>query len=226
MNTPPGARAFTLVELLAVIAILGILAAVIIPTVSAVRSSARRSVCASNLRQLYIAFESYAADNKAQWPEAYNGTGTYPYQLQGYLKSASNSLWGADPEGKAVTMCPAMVARTGYTNAQHYGVNKRLYPNNLITNKILKNSISYPPRTILLGDATFSGTNTDSTINANIGELPGTTRGVIPSVPEHTNGATNLIFCDGHVEYWENAYELVESKYKDLGGSDIWNPVK
>ncbi len=56
-------NAFTLIELLTVIAIIGILAAILIPVVSAVRESARSSVCQSNLRQWHTAMLLYAADN-------------------------------------------------------------------------------------------------------------------------------------------------------------------
>jgi prepilin-type N-terminal cleavage/methylation domain-containing protein/prepilin-type processing-associated H-X9-DG protein len=61
-------RAFTLIELLTVIAIIGILAAILIPSIGAVRKSARSSQCVSNLRQIGIAFPLYAADNRGYWP--------------------------------------------------------------------------------------------------------------------------------------------------------------
>lgn len=60
--------AFTLVELLAVIAIIGVLAAIVIGSVSKIRDSARRSQCSSNLRQLGTAFNLYAADNRGLYP--------------------------------------------------------------------------------------------------------------------------------------------------------------
>jgi prepilin-type N-terminal cleavage/methylation domain-containing protein/prepilin-type processing-associated H-X9-DG protein len=64
MNTPRHRRGFTLIELLTVIAIIGILAAIIIPTVGKVRASARASASASNLRQIGMAATLYANDNR------------------------------------------------------------------------------------------------------------------------------------------------------------------
>jgi prepilin-type N-terminal cleavage/methylation domain-containing protein/prepilin-type processing-associated H-X9-DG protein len=59
---------FTLIELLTVIAIIGILAAIIIPTVGQVRGSAKGAQCRSNLRQIGLAVSLYPADNKGFYP--------------------------------------------------------------------------------------------------------------------------------------------------------------
>lgn len=63
-STYPHRSAFTLIELLTVIAIIGILAAIIIPTVGRVRESARNSTSLSNLRQIGMANQLFAQDNK------------------------------------------------------------------------------------------------------------------------------------------------------------------
>ncbi|RRJ97626.1 prepilin-type N-terminal cleavage/methylation domain-containing protein [Opitutaceae bacterium TAV4] len=60
--------AFTLIELLTVIAIIGLLAAIIIPTVGKVRRSSMRAQTTSNLRQVHMAISLYANDNKNQIP--------------------------------------------------------------------------------------------------------------------------------------------------------------
>lgn len=61
-------QAFTLIELLTVIAIIGILASILIPTVGRVRESARRAVDASNIRQIGQGALIYAGDNRDALP--------------------------------------------------------------------------------------------------------------------------------------------------------------
>lgn len=69
MNARNSKSAFTLIELLTVIAIIGILAAILIPTVGAVKKRALKSQCASNLHQMGMALNLYINDNKQTLPD-------------------------------------------------------------------------------------------------------------------------------------------------------------
>ena len=57
--------AFTLVELLVAIAIIGTLVAILLPAISAARESARRSSCINNIRQVGIALQNHESVHKA-----------------------------------------------------------------------------------------------------------------------------------------------------------------
>lgn len=61
-KTPNNKCAFTLIEMLVVIAIIALLAASIVPAVSSSLSRAKSASCASNLRQIGLAFQMYTME--------------------------------------------------------------------------------------------------------------------------------------------------------------------
>lgn len=63
-------RAFTLVELLVVLAVIGILVALALPAIQAARESARKTHCRNNLRQLAVALQVYH-DTHGSLPSGY-----------------------------------------------------------------------------------------------------------------------------------------------------------
>jgi prepilin-type N-terminal cleavage/methylation domain-containing protein/prepilin-type processing-associated H-X9-DG protein len=115
MNTARTRRAFTLVELLVVIAVIGLLVALLLPAVQAARESANRTQCSNNLKQIGLGFHHFHDANKA-FPQAYKpltspdptappGTGTYgagafamilPYMEQGTVSQGGAGLPGVN----------------------------------------------------------------------------------------------------------------------------------
>ena len=67
--TPRGHRhAFTLIELLVFISIIVLLIAILLPALKSARTAAYQAVSLSNARQINIALNTYATDNKQSMP--------------------------------------------------------------------------------------------------------------------------------------------------------------
>ncbi len=70
MKMPKINNGFTLIELLVVIAIIGILAGILLPVLSRARESARRTQCASNVKQVGMGLIMYANENNENFPSS------------------------------------------------------------------------------------------------------------------------------------------------------------
>lgn len=105
-------HAFTLIELLTVIAIIGILAAIIIPIVGKVRQAARATTCLSNLRQMGVAVAAYRADNKGFPPK--------PWDKINPASSENHNIWEG---GSYVPPAPGLGALQyeGYFGSNYTG---------------------------------------------------------------------------------------------------------
>lgn len=119
-------HAFTLIELLVVISIIALLIGLLLPALSAARSAARSGACLSNLRQVGLAANLYAGDNRTVLPiqAATPGAGVSWRSLLGeYIPTERGQA------SKGID-CPEAIAdgfdpdRTG--TLETYGYNSRL----------------------------------------------------------------------------------------------------
>lgn len=123
----PRLRGFTLVEVLVVVAIVAVLIALLLPAFAKAKYAARLAVCGSNLRQIAVAHNTYAIDEKGWYPNSatekrfvsavdemrwFVPTGTAPTQtkmLQPYLQDSSSMQARHNP----VLACPQGVENLG-----------------------------------------------------------------------------------------------------------------
>lgn len=194
---------FTLMELLAVVGTILVLAALLFPAGKSMIDKSNQSKCTSNLRQLYLAVRAYGQDNNDRIIYSQGSRGKIKSKdwapelaYNGYLREEIPPATGTntkDEVGKIpVFRCPAAIANrrnnasadTQYT----YGFNYHL-------SSAPDDESTVPPKTFSKLSRP-SGTMIISEGNGTVGWYLNTSK--LPNA-EHGDKA-NLLFCDGHVE--------------------------
>ena len=154
-------RAFTLVELLVVISIIGVLISLLIPAIAKSRQASLKVKCAANLHQLGIAYSTYSISNK-NW---------LPYNL-GYVtndtmwlnQNAANELFNNYAVPRETWDCPAVkvapITKQYYPNYPSPGAEyswTNPYPESYTSSKLVPVSYSvYAGRVAGYGSATVT----------------------------------------------------------------------
>jgi general secretion pathway protein G len=193
----PRTRAFTLIELLMVMGIIAILAALLLSVIGHCKASAQAIACRNNLRQWGTATQLYAADHGDRLPQdgATSGRSTEHgwyvdlprvMGLHSYLEMPWCTNAGVDP-GRSIWICPSNRRRSNGTNLFHYCLNKHV--NGTGTgNQIRLVSIPHPTLTVWLFDNGGVGpVAAENNVHSNL----------------HNHGA-QFTFLDGHAAWFKN----------------------
>lgn len=206
-------RAFTLIELLTVVAIISILAILIIPTVGLVRETTRNATCVSNLRQIGVLMSLYANENNGRLPPSYNLTvenyHSWPYALMqsaGYIVTGLGSL---DPkcayrdQPQTIFKCPTLL-KLRPVSWLTYSMNHAA-PSDSSGNSFREGlritSIANPSRQIVVTDGAKTATYFSTTLDniSYIGTFHKTIGTTTTGGYQISNGQAHVLCLDGHV---------------------------
>jgi prepilin-type N-terminal cleavage/methylation domain-containing protein/prepilin-type processing-associated H-X9-DG protein len=213
------ARAFTLLELLIVIAIIAILASLLLPVLTRARHQAHSASCLGNLRQWGLATQIFAADNQDLLPKdgAPNGSSL----TEGWYNDLPRVLglptyrempWRTDPDidpGRSIWICPANTRRSNGTNLFHYCLNDHVNGSGAGRQARLS-TVPRPALVVWLFDnGGVAGVAQQNNVHTNL----------------HRKGA-QFTFLDGHAmrfgnrEYWDFARNCGRTNNPNL----VWRP--
>ena len=141
---------FTLVELLTVIAVVGILVAITLPVVGMMRERARDTHCKSNLKQLITAYLLYTQDNKGKVPTDGDSGSVWCQQIAPYMNRHSGT------EQHEMFRCPSVTPDpTALWWNSDYGANLHgavRNPGFTATAPVMLNAINNPSKVIAFVD--------------------------------------------------------------------------
>lgn len=223
MQSPHQNRGFTLIEMLAVVAIVGILAAVTFPTLTSIRQKSAATKCVSNLRTLATAHHAYRGEHNGKGPpnvgnqkdpssEGYEFTEGHTVtginMLRAYYRDGDRFIWTSDHKyiEEPTEVCPSREVpgdENGYMMTVLFSQTGRAGDKSFLT-------FTHPAQTPLLWDG----------VRASSGNMR-------QPIPLRHNGGINMAFLDGHIEYVQGDDKRLYSDYfYTLFNSGTPNPAQ
>jgi len=247
-NTPQGTRAFTLIELLVVISVIGVLMAILMPSLGMAKKMAQSIACSSNLRSLMMAWNVYAGDNNNGLVAAQDGMPGRPNWFSGTLSFTADPvnwsiedtmdtspLWQYVGKNPKVFKCPADKAKAGNnmprvrsnSMSQVFGYGEWL--NSAPANRSqdvwrtyskLSNIVN-PGKTWVFIDEHPDSINDAAFANACTDAFNEQTARIIDFPANYHNGACGFSFADGHaiIRKWAGFKIKTAPIYFGMGGS-------
>ncbi|EIQ01725.1 prepilin-type N-terminal cleavage/methylation domain-containing protein [Opitutaceae bacterium TAV1] len=189
--------AFTLIELLTVIAIIALLAAIIIPVTGKVRATARNVTCISNMRNFAMAMNFYSQDNKDTYPDT---TGNWVFTMTGwgdktkpdylgirYINSSNNTSLITVSSGRdSLMLCKQNVINSGLISSS--GASTYALTNTISQKRSI--NAAHPTRTALAVESALDSGKTSWELVAS------PSKGMAVNIH---GSRSNVVYLDGHV---------------------------
>jgi prepilin-type N-terminal cleavage/methylation domain-containing protein/prepilin-type processing-associated H-X9-DG protein len=230
LRTQQAPKAFTLIELLVVVAILAILAAMLLPALQRAKEGGKRAACASNLRQLGVAFYAYAGDNNDFLPPGHHYAGLSTaafictvtgYDLRTFLNPYSLAPIWACPSVGAVPISDPLNTRA-FSYCVFFYFPRQSWPDfgtGLEPPARFADAQPTSKRVVMQDRVTYFPSSCGYTFNYYYNHGRGEVQLLLPgdnpslgmriSASASAVDGANLLFYDGHVE-WVNMSKLVD----------------
>lgn len=204
-------KKFTLIEMLVVIAIIGILASTLMPSLSKARDKAKQAVCASNQKSIGLAMTMYLDDQNGRTAKSATDGGVHiqwRVDIMGYL-NLPYATWSDKSESAAskVFQCPSADTLSWGNEYQNTGIGY-----NRLLDDLQIAIVGAPSETLMNGDTTDWG-------SASWYDMmllnPSRSAWVDPPVGDRHNKGINSLWVDGHVS-WSSQNALRSGKNNEI----------